>query len=159
MTHYLRTGVALVATTLITQVAYAQSPPGQGSESESPAVQGPESVQDWWNAGERFIEANRRLHRNNRRAKNVILFVGDGMGISTITAARIFEGQLRGQKGEENSLFFETLPFVALSKTYSWDQQTSDSAPTMTAMVTGFKAREGMLSVNHETPRFERSAR
>ena len=28
----------------------------------------------------------------------------------------------------------------------------------MTAMVTGFKAREGMLSVNHETPRFERSA-
>jgi alkaline phosphatase len=35
-------------------------------------------------------------------AKNVILFVGDGMGISTITAARILEGQLRGESGEEN---------------------------------------------------------
>ena len=47
------------------------------------------------------------------------------------------------------------LPYVALSKTYSRDQQTSDSAPTMTAMVTGFKARESMLSVNHLTRRFE----
>ena len=98
------------------------------------------------------------MQRNIRRAENVILFVGDGMGISTITAARIREGQLLGLKGgEQNSLFFETLPYVALSKTYSWDQQTSDSAPTMTAMVTGYKAREGMLSVNHETARFERS--
>jgi alkaline phosphatase len=147
-TPYLRTGLAALAATLITQIAGAQSP----------AVQGPESVEDWWNAGQRFIDANRRLQRNTRKAENVILFIGDGMGISTITAARILEGQLRGLNGEENSLFFEKLPYVALSKTYSWDQQTSDSAPTMTAMVTGYKAREGMLSVNHLTPRFERNA-
>jgi alkaline phosphatase len=184
ITHCLRIGVAVVAGTLISSIAGAQVPAGEGSEGEppaeqgagseatagegsdsaaaaapTPAVQGPESVQDWWSAGDNFIEANRRLERNNRRAKNVILFVGDGMGISTITAARILDGQLSGLKGgEQNSLFFERLPYVALSKTYSWDQQTSDSAPTMTAMVTGFKAREGMLSVNHETPRFERSA-
>jgi alkaline phosphatase len=113
-THYLRTGLAVLAATLITQIAGAQSP----------AVQGPESVEDWWNAGQRFIDANRRFQRNTRKAENVILFVGDGMGISTITAARILEGQLRGLNGEENSLFFETLPYVALSKTYSWDQQT-----------------------------------
>ena len=31
------------------------------------------------------------------KAKNVILFIGDGMGISTITAARIYEGQKRGE--------------------------------------------------------------
>ena len=35
------------------------------------------------------------------RAKNVILFIGDGMGISTITAARIYAGQKLGQTGEE----------------------------------------------------------
>lgn len=123
-----------------------------------PAVQGPESVQEWFDAGQSFIEEGKNLHRNPRRAKNVILFVGDGMGVSTVTAARILEGQLKGKPGEENRLFFETLPYVALSKTYSWDQQTSDSAPTMTAMVTGYKAREGMLAVNHTTARFEPNA-
>ena len=88
----------------------------------------------------------------------MILFLGDGMGISTITAARILEGQMKGKTGEENRLAFESLPYTALSKTYSWDQQTSDSAPTMTAIVTGYKAREGMLSVNHTTVRGECNA-
>ncbi len=88
----------------------------------------------------------------------MILFLGDGMGISTITAARILEGQMKGKTGEENRLAFESLPYTALSKTYSWDQQTSDSAPTMAAIVTGYKAREGMLSVNHTTARGECNA-
>ena len=34
------------------------------------------------------------------RAKNVILFIGDGMGVSTVTAMRIYAGQKRGQSGE-----------------------------------------------------------
>jgi alkaline phosphatase len=123
-----------------------------------PSVRGPESVADWAAAGNAFIAASKKTVNNNRPAKNVILFVGDGMGISTVTAARILEGQMRGQPGEENRLSFESFPNLALSKTYSWDQQTSDSAPTMTAMSTGYKAREGMLSVNHLTPRGECSA-
>jgi alkaline phosphatase len=120
-----------------------------------PAVQGPESVQDWYIAGQKHVADSKRVIPNARKAKNVIFFVGDGMGVSTVTAARILEGQLNGKPGEENRLAFETLPYVALSKTYSWDQQTSDSAPTMTAMITGYKAREGMLSVNHNTARGE----
>src|SRR5439155_17353505 len=43
---------------------------------------------------------------------------------------------------------FEEFPYTALSKTYSTNQQTSDSAPTMSAMVTGVKTDEGVLSVN-----------
>lgn len=121
----------------------------------TPAVQGPETVQDWWNAGQKFVKDSKAQIPNTRRAKNVILFVGDGMGVSTITASRILEGQLHGKPGEENRLSFESLPYLGLSKTYSWDQQTSDSAPTMTAMVTGYKAREGMLSVDHLTMRGE----
>jgi alkaline phosphatase len=120
-----------------------------------PAVQGPESVNDWFQAGQQFVADSKKVFPNARKAKNVILFVGDGLGISTITAARILEGQLKGAPGEENRLSFETLPYLALSKTYSWDQQTSDSAPTMTAMVTGYKGREGQLSVNHTTARGE----
>ncbi len=123
-----------------------------------PAVKTPEAVADWYQAGNAFISASKQTPNNTRKAKNIILFVGDGMGISTITAARILEGQMRGQPGEENRLSFETFAHLALSKTYSSDQQTPDSAPTMTAMVTGYKTREGMLSVNHLTPRGECSA-
>jgi alkaline phosphatase len=125
------------------------------AHAQSPTVRGPENVQDWWQAGQDFIRDSRREQDIRRRAKNVILFVGDGMGISTVTAARILDGQMKGGPGENNQLFFESFRNVALSKTYSWDQQTSDSAPTMTAMVTGYKAREGQLSVDHTTSRYE----
>src|SRR5262245_10747064 len=80
--------------------------------SAAPVVQGPESVQDWYKQGQQFIRQSEKQDDINRRAKNVILFVGDGMGISTITAARILEGQLNGKPGEENRLSFEQFPNV-----------------------------------------------
>jgi alkaline phosphatase len=81
------------------------------------------------------------------RAKNVILFIGDGMGISTITAARIYEAQKRGETGEENSLSFEKFDNVALVKTYNTDAQVPDSAGTATAMHSGVKTRIGVLGI------------
>lgn len=129
--------------------------PPSFAHAAEPGVKGPESVRDWWTAGQQFIAKGKQLQPNGRKARNVILFVGDGMGLSTVTAARILDGQLNGRPGEENRLSFEEFPYVAVSKTYSWDQQTSDSAPTMTAMVTGYKARESMLSVDHTTSRYE----
>jgi alkaline phosphatase len=82
-----------------------------------------------------------------KKAKNVILFIGDGMGISTITAARIFDGQSRGETGEENSLPFEHFPNVALVKTYNSNQQVPDSAGTASAMNSGVKTRAGVIGV------------
>ena len=87
------------------------------------------------------------------RARNVILFVGDGMSIPTVTAARILEGQLRGETGEENLLAFERLPYTALSKTYNTDMQVPDSAGTMTAMISGVKTRIGVLGVDDRVVR------
>jgi alkaline phosphatase len=116
----------------------------------APAQQRAESREQWFRDGQRTVDEAARLKPITRRAKNVILFVGDGMGISTITAARILDGQLRGGTGEENSLSFERLPYVALSKTYSVNQQTPDSAPTMTAIVTGVKTEDAMLSVDQD---------
>lgn len=81
------------------------------------------------------------------RAKNVILFIGDGMGISTITAARIYEAQKRGETGEENQLSFEKFDHVALVKTYNTNAQVPDSAGTATAMHTGVKTRIGVLGI------------
>lgn len=82
------------------------------------------------------------------RAKNVILFIGDGMGVSTVTAARIYEGQKRGETGEENLLSFEKFPQTALIKTYNTDAQVPDSAGTATAMNAGVKTRIGFIGVS-----------
>jgi alkaline phosphatase len=90
---------------------------------------------------------------NDGHARNVILFIGDGMGVSTITAARIFAGQAAGLAGEEHSLAFETFPHLALVKTYNSNQQVPDSAGTATAMYTGHKTRAGVLSVGPEAHR------
>ncbi|MBI4717188.1 MAG: alkaline phosphatase [Planctomycetes bacterium] len=119
-----------------------------------------ESARQWLEQGRAAVEAARRLTPITGKAKNVILFVGDGMGIATITAARILDGQRRGRPGEENALSFETLPYAALIKTYNTNQQTPDSAGTMSAMVTGVKTKAGVLSVDQEvTPGDHTTAR
>jgi alkaline phosphatase len=84
------------------------------------------------------------------RAKNVILFVGDGMGVSTVTAARIYEGQKRGGPGEENLLSFEKFPQTALVKTYNTNAQVPDSAGTASALNAGRKTRMGVIMVGPE---------
>lgn len=86
-------------------------------------------------------------------ARNVILFLGDGLGITTVTAARILEGQRRGASGEENLLSFERFPYTAFSKVYTTDDQTPESAGTMTAIVTGAKTRSAVLSVDETVRR------
>lgn len=85
------------------------------------------------------------------RAKNVILFLGDGMSLTTVAAARILEGQRKGGPGEENQLSWETFPNTALSKTYNTDSQTPDSAGTMTAITTGVKTHMGAIGVTAGT--------
>ena len=81
------------------------------------------------------------------RAKNVILFIGDGMGISTVTAARIYAGQKLGKSGEEHQLSFDTFDNVALVKTYNVNAQVPDSAGTATAIHSGVKTNIGMIGV------------
>lgn len=114
----------------------------------APSVIAEESPKQWFQDGRAVLEAHKKRTPITGRAKNVILFIGDGMGVSTVTAARILEGQQRGEPGEENLLSFERLPWTALVKTYNTNQQVSDSAGTMTAMVTGVKTKAGVLSMD-----------
>lgn len=86
-------------------------------------------------------------------AKNVILFIGDGMGVSTVTAVRILDGQRKGMSGEENVLPFERFPHVALAKTYEINQQVGESAGTATAIMTGQKTRAGFIGVSGKATR------
>ena len=69
------------------------------------------------------------------------------MGVSTVTAARILAGQLKGGTGEENVLSFEEFPWSALSKTYDVDYQVADSAATATAFLSGIKTDDGKLTM------------
>lgn len=81
-------------------------------------------------------------------AKNVILFVGDGLDVATVTAARIYDGQKRGGSGEENELSFERMPHRALLKTYNTNQQVADSAGAGTALLAGVKTKAGMIGLS-----------
>ncbi|MEJ2795387.1 alkaline phosphatase [Iodobacter sp. LRB] len=77
--------------------------------------------------------------------KNVIFFLGDGMGLTTMTAARIYA------VGEEGDLTMDTLPETAFIKTYSNDAQVTDSAPSMSAYMTGVKMNNEVISMSPDT--------
>lgn len=100
-----------------------------------------------------LIAGGEEALRQSGKARNVILFIGDGMGISTITAARVYDGQKRGEPGEDNALSFESFPNVALVKTYNTNAQVPDSAGTATAMHSGSKTRIGVLGIGPEATR------
>jgi alkaline phosphatase len=78
-------------------------------------------------------------------AKNIIFFLGDGMGPATVTAARLFK------YGEAGQLNMEKLPRTARIKTFSNDAQTTDSAPSMAAYMTGVKMNNEVLSMSSST--------
>jgi alkaline phosphatase len=84
-------------------------------------------------------------HGSSRRAKNVILFIGDGMGVSTVTATRVYS------VGVDGELVVDKFPHTALSRTYSSDSITPDSAPTMTAMMTGFNTNQSVIGLDETT--------
>ncbi|MFU8877832.1 MAG: alkaline phosphatase, partial [Wenzhouxiangellaceae bacterium] len=111
-----------------------------------------ETPAGWYQSGSQAI-AERRERLEANEARNIILFVGDGMSIATIAAARILAGQKAGGRGEEYRLSFEDFPHIALARTYNTDQQTPDSAGTMTAMATGVKTFVGAIGVDQHAVR------
>ena len=78
-------------------------------------------------------------------AKNVIFFLGDGMGITTLTASRIYS------VGEDGDLTIDTLPETAFVRTFSEDGQVTDSAPSMAAYMTGVKMNNEVISMQTGT--------
>lgn len=127
---------------------------GEVSAQNVAAVISEQSNPEYWrNLAQSEVKKTLALGDDGKRAHNLILFIGDGMGVSTITAARIYAGQKNGQPGEEHQLSFEKFPYTAIVKTYNIDQQTPDSAGTMTAIITGVKTRAGVISVDGRAQR------
>ena len=123
----------------------------------APLVSTTAAAEPSWQKAAAEVAARSKTPGANARARNIILFIGDGMGISTITAGRIYEAQRRAklskgtypgfEGGEESLLSFEKLPGRAMVKTYNTDAQVPDSAGTATAFTSGTKTRIGVLGI------------
>ncbi len=144
----MRKSTALASLTLLVGLGMLTAP--HASALDLPAVQ---TDSAWFSDGEAKVQEKASTTAPGTSAKNIILFVGDGMGVSTLTASRIRQGQEAGNPGEENFLSFEQWPHTALVKTYNTNQQTPDSAGTMTAMMTGVKTKAGVIGYAPSTIR------
>ena len=142
---------ACLATACATQPAIDATPASTAAASgirvDVPAISRPggETAAWWYRSGAAHAAANGAMAG---QAKNVIVFLGDGMSLTTVAAARIFDGQRAGNPGEEHLLSWEHFPATAFSKTYNTDAQTPDSAGTMTAIATGVKSHMGAIGVS-----------
>jgi len=84
-----------------------------------------------------------------QRARSVILFIGDAGGIPTLHAASIHAYR------EPQALFIQHMPHIALMDTSAADRWVTDSAAGMTAIVTGHKTRNGVISQSADAVRGE----
>ena len=79
------------------------------------------------------------LERNGKPAKNIIIMLGDGMGASQRTAARIMaHGYAQGKA--RSLLAMDTFPVTGMVMTSSLDGIVTDSSPGMSNYVTGNKS-------------------
>ena len=71
--------------------------------------------------------------------KNIILFIGDGMGTAAVDLSRMV------LLGKEKLWDFENTIYIGLQKTYSENLLTTDSAAAATALSSGYKTANGLL--------------
>jgi len=136
-----RTPLAVaVATLLLGSVALAQELPPQADNA-------------WFTEAQATLQERLARQLNTSRAKNVILMISDGNGVGTNYATRLWHGQQNGNYGDENVLPQESMPHLALVKTYNVNAQTPDSSGTGTAMLSGVKTKAGVVNVNENVSR------
>ncbi|WP_372933656.1 alkaline phosphatase [Mariniphaga sediminis] len=92
-----------------------------------------------YKGGESYEVEVFRQDFKNKKPKNVIFMIGDGMGVSHIFA---------GLTANRGSLFLENLKYIGFSKTASSNKYTTDSAAGGTALATGKKTYNGAISVD-----------
>ncbi len=76
------------------------------------------------------------------KAKNVILLIGDGMGLTQISA---------GTYANSNRSNFERMPVVGIHKPYASNKLITDSAAGATAFACGQKTYNGAIAVDRDT--------
>ncbi|KAL4715971.1 hypothetical protein ACJJTC_013271 [Scirpophaga incertulas] len=107
----------------------------------------------WRKTAANTLKAKLQEKRNLNKARNGIMFIGDGMSVATIMAARTFSGQIERGLGEDSVLEFEKFPFTGLARTYCIDAQVPDSACTATSYLTGVKTKFGVIGLDGNVTR------
>ncbi|XP_068617876.1 membrane-bound alkaline phosphatase-like [Battus philenor] len=131
----------------------AALPPGRAP----PAAE--QTAAHWFEEAQAAIRARRvRTRTYDAAATNIILFLGDGMSVPTLAAARALLGQRHNRTGEEAQLSFESFPTTGLSKTYCVNAQVADSACSATAYLCGAKTNNGVVGLTGAVPRGDCSA-
>lgn len=87
------------------------------------------------------------------QAKNVVLFLGDGTGLATWHAASV------RATGDSQGLYVHQMPHIGLSDTSAASNWVADSAAGMTAIVTGHKTHNGVVSQGPEGERGSKDGR
>lgn len=88
------------------------------------------------------VESPASASKQSRSPKNIILLIGDGMGLSEISAAQFYR---------EDPPSFERFPIVGLIKTSSSDQLITDSAAGATAFASGVKTYNGAVGMSRDS--------
>ncbi|XP_032670591.1 alkaline phosphatase-like [Odontomachus brunneus] len=101
-----------------------------------------EDSRHWHDLADKELEESLSYRWNTKKAKNVILFLGDGMSVDTITASRIYRA------GETSRLAWEHFPHIGILKTYNTNKQVADSASTATALFGGVKTNYEVVGVD-----------
>tara|TARA_B100000700_G_scaffold278744_1_gene327158 strand:+ start:25204 stop:26505 length:1302 start_codon:yes stop_codon:yes gene_type:complete len=83
-----------------------------------------------------------RKYSSSSKAKNLILFIGDGMSLSQITAYRLITG------GSNSRISVDNFPYSGIVLTHSEDGVVTDSASSATAYSTGYKTNNTYLGLD-----------
>ena len=88
------------------------------------------------------VEVKNAINTNVKKPKNIILLIGDGMGLSQVSASQFYN---------ENPSNFERFPVIGLNKTSSSSDVITDSAAGATAFASGVKTYNGAIGVTSDT--------
>ena len=88
-----------------------------------------------------FFVTTFNFYSQEYESPNIILMIGDGMGLTQITS---------GMYSNNNSTALEKFKYVGLSKTHSYDNLVTDSAAAGTAMSSGKKTQNKVLGLDHK---------
>jgi alkaline phosphatase len=110
------------------------------------------AVAAWGCAGLQAQEATTQPMTETEKAKNIILIIGDGMGLAQVAASAY---ALNGQGDDAAGLVWEYWPAIGYQMTHSTDSLVPDSAATATAMAAGVKTYNGAIGLGPDRERVE----
>lgn len=108
--------------------------------TQQPVVNDEKNPTHWYKLAKERFERDCKVFptmKNAKRAKNVILLLGDGMGMPTISAGRFYAAQEIGLNGSIKKHPFEEWPYNTMARTYDLETSVTDSASSATAYLTG----------------------